>query len=78
MGKVKIFVDPDETVESVEDALFKAMEHHASGDAHDDDFPDPAMVALKNKLMRMHSETYHLIIQDILKALDEDFTNGNV
>lgn len=74
MGKVKIFVDRNETVEGVEDSLLKAMEHHASGDVHEnDDFPDPAMVDVKDRMMIAHEIIYRNILKEVFEALEEDF-----
>lgn len=74
MGKVKIFVDRNETVEDVEDSLLKAMNHHASGDVHDDDdFPDPAMVDVKDRMIIAHDVMYKNLLREVFEALEEDF-----
>lgn len=75
MGKVKIFVDPGETVEEVEDSLFKAISHHNSGNVHENEsFDDPAMTDLMATLEKSHKETYAKMIQEIMQRLDKDYT----
>lgn len=76
MAKVKIFLEEDETLQEAEDSLFKALNHHNSGDVHGESFQDPAMVSVANKLEDLHSKMYHSMLQDIFEALDQDFSQN--
>lgn len=73
MAKVKIFLSPGETQQDVEEVLFKALNHHNSGDVHQENFEDPAMTDLVHKLESTHKKIYSEMLQEISETLDEDY-----
>ncbi len=74
MAKVKIFLDKDETMQEAEESLFKALNHHSSGDVHEEEsFADPAMTDLFNKLQQLHKTIYAEMLMDINDVLDQDY-----
>lgn len=78
MPNVKIFLDKDETPEQAEDLLFKAMEAQRNGEIHQDEFSDPAMRDLLDRMQKLYKDNYEEVIQEIMKALDEEYNqNGN-
>lgn len=79
MAKVKIFLEPGETIQDAEDSLLKAMVHHNSGDVHSShSFQDPAMVAIANKMENIHAKIYQEMLQEIFETLDQEYSeNGN-
>lgn len=75
MGRVKIFVDKNETVEEVEDSLFKALNIRTTGENHDSDsFDDPAMRDIAARMKAIHDKIYHEILQEIFVELDKDYS----
>jgi hypothetical protein len=79
MAKVKIFLEPGETQQDAEDSLFKAMQHHNTGEVHSShSFQDPAMVAVSQKMEKIHSEIYQDMLNEIFQELDKEYSaNGN-
>lgn len=78
MAKVKIILDKDETLEVAEANLMKALTFHSSGDAHiEEEFTDPAMIKVADKLEKLHADMYDNMIAEISAALDLDYTHGN-
>lgn len=75
MAKVKIYVEPGETLEEAKEDLQKALNFQSSGEVHDDNtYEDPAMRNLSDRLEEMHKETYANIIREVIQALDKDYT----
>lgn len=75
MGRIKIFVEDGETVESVENDLFKAISHHISGDAHNgESFEDPAMASVAEKMISAHDQMYKDMIKEINEELEKEHT----
>jgi hypothetical protein len=75
--KVKILLEQGETIADADQALFKALSHHASGDAHDGEaFEDPAMVHLSQRLEEMHANMYVAMTREIEAVLDEEYSHG--
>lgn len=78
MAKVKIFLEPGETTQDAEDLLFKALNHHNTGEVHSShSFQDPAMVSVAHKMESIHSKIYQEMLEEIFEALDKDYTSGN-
>ncbi len=73
MAEVKILLQKDETPEQAEELIFKAFEAQRTGEMHTEEFSDPAMVDLINRLQMLHGAEYELMMQEILAALDEDY-----
>lgn len=74
MAKIKIFVDKDETKKEAEDMLFKALNLHRSGDAHDsDEFDDPAMDDMFGRISKKHKDIFADMMQEVMAALDEEY-----
>lgn len=77
MAKIKVELEPGEDILSADEALFKALDHHRSGDAHlRESFDDPAMVDLSKRLFQAHEDIYEDMINEINEALDEDYQDG--
>lgn len=75
MAKVKIFLEPGETLREAEDSIFKAMEHHNTGDVHSSDtFQDPAMDSVADRMVSVHSKIYQEMLQEIFEALDQEYS----
>lgn len=74
MAKVKIFLEPGETIQDAEDSLMKSLVHHNSGDAHSNQtFQDPAMDAVADRMIDIHSKIYHEMMQEIYEVLDKEY-----
>jgi hypothetical protein len=79
MSKIKIILDKDESLEEAELDIIKAFSHQRSGDVHENEsFQDPAMIDIFDQMKILHQDIYDQLIKDVCKALDEDYTNGNV
>lgn len=79
MGKVKVLLEAGEDRVDVDNELHKALEHHVSGDVHmNESFEDPAMVDASHHMKRVHDQIYNEMIREIIDALDEDYTDGNL
>lgn len=72
MAKVKIYLEPGEDQRAAEDTLFKALNHHNSGDAHVETFQDPAMDDVADRMINIHSKIYHEMLQEISDCLDRE------
>lgn len=78
MAKVKVFLENGEDELDAHLALCKALEMHSSGDVHSEEsFEDPAMIHAAQAFEEIHRLQYAQMLQEILDALDEDFTDGN-
>lgn len=78
MAKLKIELESGEDILEADEAIFKALNLHRTGDAHlRESFDDPAMVDLSQRLFKLHEDVYKDLIQEINAALDEDYTDGN-
>lgn len=80
MAKVKIILEKGETQHEAEQALAKALNHHASGDVHSShSFQDPAMVDCSNRMEEIFKRINQEMLQEIGEALDEDYlkSHGN-
>lgn len=74
MAKVKIFLEENETVQDAEDSLFKALNHHNSGDVHaSHTFQDPAMVAVADRMEDIHKKIYQDMMTEIFEVLDKEY-----
>lgn len=75
MSKVKILLDKGETVEEAEQDLIKSLSFQSSGDVHDEEqFNDPAMNEISDKILAMHEAQYQKMLQEIFETLNEDYT----
>lgn len=78
MAKVKILLEPGETELDADAAIQKALEFHATGEAHSEEtFDDPAMAHLIQRLEEAHSKVYSEMIREISEVLDQEFSDGN-
>lgn len=74
MSKVKIFLQKGETLAEVESDLFKALNHHVSGNVHEEEtFKDPAMQAVVHRMEASHIKIYDDMINEINCVLEEDY-----
>lgn len=79
MARVKILLEPGESALDADHALHKALEHHASGDAHvEHGFGDPAMVDLSQRADQAHAKMYNEMIREITELLDEEYSDGGI
>jgi hypothetical protein len=79
MAKIKIFLDKDETQREAEDLLFKALNHHNSGNAHSESFEDPAMTDVVNRSQELYTKISQEMMQEIQDTLEQDYlkSHGN-
>lgn len=80
MAKVKILLGKDETLQSAESDLLKALDHHNSGEVHSSHvFQDPAMVSVSDRMSEKFNQINQEMMQEINEALDEDYlkSHGN-
>lgn len=75
MAKIKIFLDNSETMSEAEDLLYKALEIQRTGDSHVEEFLDPAMTDIHDKLMLAHEFRMVEMLEEIFQVLDEEFHN---
>jgi hypothetical protein len=74
--EIKISVVLPKGTDEIEgqNALYKASNHHVSGDVHDEQaFDDPAMADLQERLVKEHQDMYKLMLAEIFKALESDY-----
>ena len=76
MAKIKILVGKNETIESAEDMLFKAMDMHRTGEIHKEEFHDPAMRDLSQQIEAKHREMFKDLLEEVLNVIDSEYTNG--
>lgn len=69
MAKIKIFVEDGESEESVRDLLEKALKQRKTRNESSEQFLDPAMDDIANKLIKLHEDTINEIIADIAQEL---------
>ncbi len=74
MAEIKIFLGKDETVEEVESDLFKALNHHVSGEVHTEDkFSDPAIQDTAETMQEIHKKIYQDMLTEIFTELDKEY-----
>lgn len=74
MSKVKIFLGKNETIEEAELDLFKALNHHVSGEVHQSDsFDEPAIKSAADQLEIIHQEIYKEMIDEINLELEKEY-----
>jgi phosphopantetheinyl transferase (holo-ACP synthase) len=69
--KVRIELEKGETREDAKEALLKALNSQRNGSAHGDQFPDPAMEYMANKLKKRYNEIWTEMLQEINEELDK-------
>jgi hypothetical protein len=75
MAKVSIVLDKDESSLEAENQLLKALNYHASGDAHSKEtFHDPAMIDVSMKMEKLHKDMYEEMVDEICELLDEEYS----
>jgi hypothetical protein len=74
MAKVKIFLDENETIQDAEESIFKALNHHSSGDVHSHhQFQDPGMQSIADRMEDIHSKIYQDMMNEIFEELDKEY-----
>lgn len=74
MANIKIFLDKGESQHDAEQALFKALNHHNSGDVHSSHiFQDPAMANASSKMDEIYKKIHKEMIDEICEVLDQDY-----
>lgn len=78
MPKVKIELEKGMTPDQAEEMLFKAFEAQRNGDMHTEEFSDPAMQDVLARMEKLHKDSYDLMIQEIIAALEGEYKkDGN-
>lgn len=77
MAQVKIILGKNETMQEAEETLYKALDMHRNGDAHKEDFSDPAMRDVVQRMQSAHDKMYKEMMQEIEEVLDQEYTDGN-
>lgn len=79
MPNVKIELKKNETPEQAEELLFKALESQRNGEIHGgEEFSDPAMSHLLDRMELMHKEMYEEALREIIQVLEEEHnSNGD-
>lgn len=78
MAKVKILLDKNETIEDIEESLFKALDFHRQGGVHTEEFADPAMSDLNDQLVVEHEKMLAAMLEEIFNELDKEYSDGNI
>lgn len=79
MAKVKVFLEKGETIEDAEMQLRKALDFHDSGDIHDrQDYTDPAMQHVFDRLEAMHEKMYQELVQEIIREIEKEYEDGYI
>jgi hypothetical protein len=73
MPKVKIIVEDGETMFEAEEMLFKALNASRTGEAHTENFDDPAMRSVLETMETMHKKQYEQMMREIEDILDEEY-----
>ena len=76
MTKVKVIAEKGESLDEAEEKLYKALNAHRTGDLHTEDFSDPAMKDLVERMTLKHEIIYKEMMDEIFEVLDEEY-NGN-
>lgn len=77
MAKVKIYLEKGETIEDAEMQLRKALDLHDSGDIHErQDYVDPAMQHIMDRLEAMHEEMYKEMMSEVIQEIDKEYDSG--
>ena len=79
MAKVKIFLDKGETIEDAEMQLRKAFDLHDEGGIHErQDYIDPAMQHVMDKLESLHKRAYEELLQEIIREIEKEYEDGYI
>jgi hypothetical protein len=77
MADIKIILKKDETIEQVDNLLFKALDLHASGDVHlEESFDDPAMISTFDQLEKTQKQIYMEMLEEIFMEIDKQYTES--
>ena len=68
--KVKVFLDKNESRNHADDLLLKALQSHQNGDVHGEDFSDPAVKDVADRMSSTYEKILNAMLQDILNVLD--------
>ena len=71
--KLKVFLEDEETMHDADEALYKAVTHHSSGDAHTESFQDPAMEDFANNMICDHEKMVKDMMREISDLLDQEY-----
>ena len=69
--KVKVELEKGETRDEAEEALYKALSSQRDGSTHGDQFPDPAMEHMANKLKKQYNDIWVEMLREISEELDK-------
>jgi len=70
MSEIKIYLEPDETIEEVQENLIKAFQAHALGEFHKEDFQDAAARDVYNKMIKEHEKMWEILLKEIAEVLE--------
>jgi len=71
--KIKIGLRKGQTPEEAEEELFKALSEQRSGNSHSEEFDDPIMEAIAQKIIEKHSQIWEASLEEINQLLDEEY-----
>lgn len=70
--EVKIILEENESEIEATELLIKAMQSHATGEHHKEDFHQPAARDVVNKLINAHTRMTEEMMREIFKVLEEE------
>jgi len=68
--KVSIHLEKGETREEAEELLYKAVTAQRNGNIHTDQFPDPAMEHMAEKMKKRYQEMLVDMVREINEEID--------
>lgn len=73
MATVKVFLEQHDTIEDVQELLFKALSQHESGEVHSEEtFHQPAARAVYDKMMSEHALMWERMLREISEVIDAE------
>ena len=73
MATIKVILEKGEQEHEAEEKLYKALELHRNGNLHKEDYHDPAMVDLTNKINDLHKKELTSLLEEISELLDSEY-----
>ena len=76
MAHVKVFLQKGDTIEEVQDALFKALGARPEAKLLAKTFKDPAMQDILTKMIAIHEDIYTEMLSEIYMVLTEEYRDS--
>jgi hypothetical protein len=77
MTKVKVELEKGQTPDEAEELLFKALDAKLSGSTSEE-FNDPAMTHILSRMDEIYKKNHDAMVNEIIQALEEDYSNGDL